>query len=88
MVAIPVQAITISPSEETSTKGPSVCLIRLINFCFVGTLTPQTTSIVSCRTAKAPIAPPTEKATTVMEAQPDMKGDAAAGPARARYLLN
>jgi hypothetical protein len=24
----------------------------------------------------------------VMEAQPDMKGDAAAGPARARYLLN
>ena len=51
--------------------------MRVVNFFLIGNFTSHTTSIVSRKTAKAPIAPAKEKATTVIAVHKDVKGDVA-----------
>src|SRR5208283_2783821 len=73
--AIPVQAITINPRTDTTTNGPILRLIILVKLRVFDDLTSHIAFIVSRKTAKAPMAPPREKATMVIETQRDEKGD-------------
>jgi hypothetical protein len=94
MSAIPVQAITINPRMEITMNGPIFFLTVLFKPGVFVDLTSHMESIEERKTVKAPIAPPSEKASVVKATQSDEKGEvelvstplnkpATAGPANA-----